>query len=301
VSIARRRLGATGPWLSEITFGTMRMPAAVDASAAADHLCLLHDQGIDTHHSSYEYESHGRYREALSKAKATGREFQHIVKLSEPSFDADRFNGKRLSALLDAELSSLDIEQVASLQWLFRTPDAQNSEGRIATMAEQADEIGAWIEAQTKAGKVANVSVFPYSVDFATAAIDLGLSDTLATYLNLAELDYVPLLDGVEGFIAIRPLAGGRLAQADPDAGGDPPPGAVDISGASAYLQGLDTAAERAAAAISFSLLHPAVTTTVVSVSSTSHLESLVQGVAGQQPDQARFNAIVSQLGGEAS
>jgi aryl-alcohol dehydrogenase-like predicted oxidoreductase len=249
--------------LSEICFGTMRLPATVDGRSAADYLCHLHDLGIDTHHSSHEYDTHPVYLDALAAARKSGRGFEHIVKLSEPGFDDQRFDGRRLSALLESQLTVLGTDRVASLQWLFRTPDAQDSEGRVATMTEQGDEIAAWIEDQKASGKVADVSVFPYSLGFGAAAIDLGLSRTLCTYLNLAELEYVPLLDEVDAFIAIRPLAGGRLV-------------------------------DQASEAIRFALLHPKVTTTVLSVSSEAHLQAALAAVDGAAPDQEAFDRIVA-------
>ncbi len=263
--VGRRQLGPDGPWLSEICYGTMRLPETVDGRPAADYLCRLHDEGIDTHHSSHEYDAHPVYLDALATAKRSGRRFKHIVKMSEPSFDADRFDGRRLSALLDSQLMALDIDQVASLQWLLRTPDAGNSEGRIATMTDQRDEIEAWIVEQKASGKVADVSVFPYSVGFGAAAVDLGLSRTLCTYLNLEELEYVPLLDQFEAFIAIRPLAGGKLI-------------------------------DQATDAIRFTLLHPKVTTTVLSVNSEAHLGPALTAVDGLTPDQDEFDRRVAGL-----
>ena len=241
----------------------MRLPSTVDGRPAADYLCQLHDLGIDTHHSSHEYDAHPIYLDALATARKSGRAFEHIVKMSEPSFDAERFDGRRLSALLDGQLKDLGTDRVASLQWLFRTPDAQNSDGRVATVTEQRDEIEAWIADKKASGKVADVSVFPYSVAFGTAAVELGLTRTLCTYLNLDELEYVPLLDEVDAFIAIRPLAGGKLV-------------------------------DRAGEAIRFTLLHPKVTTTVLSANSEAHLRAALAALDGLSSDQDTFHQIVA-------
>lgn len=255
--VGRRRLGRNGPELSVIAYGAMRLPATVEGRPAADHLCRLHDHGIDTHHSSHEYDAHPVYLDALAAARRTGRRFRHIVKLSEPSFDHHRFDGDRLTVLLDERLRELDVEQVDSLQWLFRTPDPQDDEARLATLADQGDEIRAWIEARTAEGKVADVSIFPYSPAFAAAAVDAGLSRTLCTYLNLVEQEYLPLLDRVDAFIAIRPLAGGRLA-------GGEGPSAIE--------------------AIAYTLAQPKVTTSVVSVNSTPHLHAALEAAGVPTP-----------------
>ena len=292
MTVGRRRLGSQGPWLSEITYGTMRLTEGIDGASAADYLCLLHDHGIDTHHSSHEYDSHERYLEALRRARSTGRTFQHIVKLSEPSFDHERFDGDRLTKRLDAELTTLGVDEITSLQWLYRTPDSQNTEARVVGLRDQQDEIRSWIETQLRSGKVGNVSVFPYSVGFARAALEVGLSTTLATYLNLVELDYVSLLDEVDGFIAIRPLAGGRLVSPGDGAGSE----GLSLA-SSRYLAGCRTGAERVGMAVRFSLLHPAVATSVISINSSSHLEAVLCAVAGQTSDRAEFDNVVSRLG----
>ncbi len=295
MTVNRRNLGADGPSLSQITYGAMRLsPEAVSHTTPADHLCRLHDHGVDTHHSSHEYDSHPVYLDALRAARRTGRRFHHIVKLSEPSFDSDRFDGRRLTALLDNELSSLEADTIASVQWLFRTPNAQDSDGRIATFRDQRDEIDGWAKAQIAAGKLGNLSVFPYSMPFAEAVLDSGVSATLATYLNLAELEAEPLLDRCDGFIALRPLAGGRLTMPDP-----PADDLVDPRAAAAYLGEMAELADdpaRVGAAIRFGLLHPAVTTTVISANSADHIDLLLGAGGEVSPDRAAFETILSDL-----
>lgn len=292
MNVKRRTLGPSGPSLSQITYGTMRLtPEAVGEQSPADHLCRLHDLGVDTHHSSYEYDSHAVYLDALDQARRTGRAFQHIVKLSEPGFDSNRFDGSRLTSLIDNELSSLGAETIASVQWLFRTPDAQDSDGRIAGFNSQRDEIAAWSATQIKAGKIQNLSVFPYSLSFANAVIESGITGTLTTYLNLAELEATPLLDGCDGFIALRPLAGGRLTMDDPQADE-----LVDPRRAAAYLAQIGDPAKRVATAARFALLHPSVTTTVVSVNSPSNVEAMVEAAGDIDADRAGFTNIVATL-----
>jgi aryl-alcohol dehydrogenase-like predicted oxidoreductase len=287
----RRNLGADGPSISQITYGAMRLsPAAVPDGDPVRHLCRLHDAGIDTHHSSHEYDSHGVYLEALSAARATGRRFNHIVKLSEPSFDQHRFDGARLSALIDTELKTLGAESLTSVQWLYRTPDAQDLAGRLAGMRRDRDEIAAWAEAEVTAGRIQNLSVFPYAIAFAEAAIELGLSNTPATYLNLAELESIDLLEPSDGFIALRPLAGGRLTADNPQADE-----LVDPRAAAAALAPM-TVAERAATALRFPLLHPAVTTIVVSLNGVGHLEAVLSAAADVEPNIEAFKSEVARV-----
>lgn len=267
------------------------MRLSADSVADSDpvaHLCLLHDAGIDTHHSSHEYDSHQLYLDSLKAARATGRRFEHIVKLSEPSFDQNHFDGTRLTDLVDRELETLGVDSLASVQWLYRTPDAQDTEGRLAGLRRHAEEISAWAESQLSSGRIRNLSVFPYAMVFASSAAELGISNTPATYLNLAELESTVLLGRCDGFIALRPLSGGRLVADSPE-----PDDLVDPRAAAAHLAPLSPT-ERAAAALRFPLLHPAVTTTVVSINSPGHLDSVLEAAGDVEPDLDRFTAVMS-------
>lgn len=285
MTVGRRDLGVGGPSLSQITYGTMRMAAAGDRPAvAADWLCRLHDHGIDTHHSSREYECHGIYLAALAEARRSGRAFRHIVKLSEPGFDHRAFDGRRLTAKLDQQLRDHDVDMIDSVQWLFRTPEPADTRTRVDRLRRQAVEITEWAETQRTLGKLANLSTFPYSADFLRAVMDTGISSTPATYLNLAELDALPVLDGCDGFVALRPLAGGRLTVERP-----PADDLVDPRPAAAFLKLLPDDRSRLIAALEFPLLHPRVTTIVLSANTIEHIDVALQAAGAISPDERRF------------
>ncbi len=267
MTVARRRLGSDGPELSQITYGMMRLGALASVGDAAEHLCRLHDAGIDTHHSSGEYDCYDLYLAALERARASGREFRHVVKVAEPGFDHDRFDGSRLTRLLDRRLADLGVDTIHSLQWLVRTPDPQATGPRVALLADQAAEIADWTATQLDAGKIRNLSSFPYSVAFAEAIVESGLVSTATIYLNEVELDYVPLLDLAAAVIAIRPLAGGELG---------------------------DRATDPAASPIRFPLLHPAVTTVVASINSAAHVEHAVAAAGDLRSDADAFAAMAA-------
>lgn len=259
--VARRRLGPDGPTLSQISYGMMRFGAIPADTDPADHLCYLHDLGIDTHHSSGEYDTYDAYLAALAKARAGGRSFLHVVKVAEPSFDDDRFDGARLTKLVDRRLRELGADTIHSLQWLFRTPDPQDSAKRCSLVAEQADEILEWAAAQHRAGKILNLSVFPYSLEFAQSVLDATISTTFTVYLNVAELEYLSLLDTAESVLAIRPLAGGRLS--------------TDQSTIDDALR--------------FPLLHPRVVSSVLSVNSSGHADVAVAAAGSVDADLDAF------------
>lgn len=260
----RRTIGPNGPNISQICYGSMRLRDS-SVSGAADWLCQLHDTGIDTHHSSHEYDNHALYLEGLNEARRTGRRFHHVVKLSNPSFDASRFDRSAFESLLDNELSTLGADTIANVQWLLRTPDVTDDQSRLAVLSEQAEEIQATFDSAIEAGKVGSFSVFPYSEDFAAVANNTLTSIALAAYLNLGERDYIEFLDQYESFIAIRPLGGGALHR-------DP------------------------ATALQFSLLHPRVSTAVVSLNSPEHLSVALRATADLVPDLDRFHAQLAEV-----
>ncbi len=260
----RRSIGPSGPQVSQLSYGSMRLPEW-SPSVCADWLCRLHDSGIDTHHSSHEYDSHALYLRGLTQARRTGRTFAHIAKLSSPSFDSSRFDARRFAELVDNELASLGSETVTNVQWLVRTPDAQDDPSRLAVLVDQHEEITECFETLIAAGKVETFSVFPYSESFAHAALATLPSVALAAYLNLGEREYTQFLELYDSFIAIRPLGGGQL--------------------------GLDPLG-----ALEFSLLHPTVSTSVVSVNSEEHLTAALAAVANLAPDRNRFEDLLAEL-----
>ena len=262
--VARRALHAAGPHVSQISYGTMRLRGT--AQEAADHLRLLSDHGITTHHSSHEYDSHALYIEALARCASTGghrSHFEHIVKLSSPSFDTDRFEPQRIRQMVHDELQSLGADRLTSVQWLFRTPDAQDIETRLRLLADQAHAVHACFDALIQAGDIADVSVFAYHPRFAEPAMRALPTASLCDYLNLAETQNAVFLDDISSFFAIRPLAAGAMA----------------------------TTAEDASKALQWPLLHPTVKTVILSANSPDHVLAAVDAAGQTSPDLARFRA----------
>jgi aryl-alcohol dehydrogenase-like predicted oxidoreductase len=108
--------------------------------------------------------------------------------------------------------------------------------------------------------------VFPYSVAFLQAALDLPWVDGVIDYLNLLELDAAPFLDAIaasgRGFAAIRPLAAGKLA-------------------------------DRAAEALRFPLLHPATASLILTASSPANVAMALEA-ARTQADPAAFTRMLA-------
>lgn len=268
--VLRRRIGPAGPEVSQICYGAMRLQAEVDGRSAADHLCRLHDAGIDTIHSSHEYPTDAVFLDALRTAAGTGRTFAHIVKLAEPSFDDHLFDAARLEAAVDRRLTDLEVERLDCIQWMIRTPTPEDDSATVGALAEGRERIAETIAALRDGGKIGSVALFPYTAAVAEAAIKGGTVTNIAVYLNQIENRYTDLVDRCEAVVAIRPLAGGSLTEEGPAAVAD---------------------------ALRYPLLHPAVATTIVSVNAATHLETAINAAGATRPNRAEFAAMRAEAG----
>lgn len=161
------------------------------------------ESGINTHHSSFEYESYGLYLSALAKSEYKNQ-IKHIVKLSCPSFDDNRFSSRDIEDMVDKELNNLQIDNIEVLQWLVRSKPIED-ESRIAIVQDQHQEIKHTFDMLKSKGKINFVYSFPYSVKFAHEVNRIDLVDGMLTYLNIKEKEYEEFArNGF--FIAIRPF-----------------------------------------------------------------------------------------------
>ncbi|MEZ4796625.1 MAG: aldo/keto reductase [Flavobacteriaceae bacterium] len=199
--------------LSKVTLGTMRF---LDKNLSAKDVTKIIDEcfsvGIDTHHSSFEYNSYQLYVSAL-KNSAYKKQIKHIVKLSSPHFEDNplTFSSKTLEAKVDEELKNLNIEQIDVLQWLVRSKPI-NDVDRLNVLSNQMDEIEECLFSLKQKGKIKSAFSFPYSVSFAQEVIKLKQIDGIISYLNLEENEYSEFANTVP-FIAIRPFLRGTLLQ----------------------------------------------------------------------------------------
>ena len=195
--------------LSKITLGTMRF---LDKNLSVDDVIKLieqaHSMGINTHHSSLEYNSYDLYTNALYKT-SVNKKIKHIVKLSSPHFEENSFSEKKLEEKIDAQLQNLNIDCIDVLQWLIRSKPI-NDKDRINILKNQKKEIEFTLEKLKKKGKIKSVFSFPYSVPFAKKVLELTQIDGIISYLNKEEIDYSEFAN-TNPFIAIRPLFAGNL------------------------------------------------------------------------------------------
>lgn len=284
----RRSLGRSGVNLSPVTFGTMRMGVgAFPDSHWLGMFNLLVDGGITAFHSSHEYESHPIFCRVLRQFRRDrpDAELQHIVKLACPGFNETRFDRNRFRSAIENELQSLGTERLEIVQWLVRqTPNSD--ELRIAALRECLPQfIDEW-EQLRRSGKVGALASFPYTVRFADEIIPLDFCDGLAAYLNPGELEYAERLDALmnrgRGFLAIRPMFAGKVLESD----------GADSASFHAVMEELGISWDRLAEfCLSFPLLHPAVTTVIVSISSLSHAQQNLKALK-TAPEIGEFHRL---------
>jgi hypothetical protein len=213
-------MGEEPPAGSKIIFGTMRL---LDADRSieqfADYFEALHDLGIRRLHSSHEYESFPLLTEVLKllARRAPDRRFRHMVKLAEPSFDDDdAFSASRLTRRIDDYRRKLAVNCLDDVQWMWRRKLDDDS-ARISDFSNHAEAIGEAVRAERGRGAIGRVFCFPYSPEFALAAVEQDWTDGLAVYRNTEERAYeIALRDSAalgKTAIVIRPFFGGKLVE----------------------------------------------------------------------------------------
>lgn len=235
--------------LSELTLGTMRFfDKGLSVNEVRTLLEKSFEAGIDTHHSSFEYNSYDLYRSALAKSSVKS-EIKHIVKLSSPHFGETAFSSDKFIDHIDRELSALGKDRLDVVQWLVRSSPI-NDEDRIPLLTHQKDVIEDTFSKLKKEGKVKSFFSFPYSVPFANAVKNINEVDGIISYLNKNETEYKYFAE-TQPFIAIRPFNAGELISKD----------------------NRDSDVQDC---LSFVRNHKKVITQVVSINSLNHLETVV-------------------------
>lgn len=289
-----REFGRSGIVLSPVTFGSMRLdPEKIDLPAAVELITYLYQNGINTFHSSHEYETDSFFCRVLQKFRTShpNAEIKHIAKIGVPHFDETRFDGNRLVTAVENRLKQLGTERIDVVQWLVRH-QPNDDRHRLPILAECQQELSqTWTKLQNE-GKVGALASFPYSVPFAKAVLQFPICEGLVTYLNLLELEMTPLLTQMEqagqGYMAIRPLGGGAIATEAVRANENP----TEIQRIKAIANKLDILEDLTEFAIQFPLLHPAVSSVMVSVTSIKHAAEIVAAVEGVVCDRHKFEQI---------
>ena len=292
-----REFGSSGTKLSPVTFGSMRFdPKRIELEAAVDLITYLYNNGVNTFHSSHEYETDSFFCQVMQqfRLRHPAAEIVHIAKIGVPHFDEDKFDSDRLVTLIEKRLKQLATERIDLVQWLVRH-QPNDDQHRLPTLRECQPELRAtWLKLQ-KQGKVGALASFPYSLPFAETVLQFPICKGLVTYLNLLELEMTPLLEQMEragqGYVAIRPLGGGlitteTLTQQE-NSNDDVQKLAEIVSALNIPEQDLTKFA------VQFPLLHPAVASVMVSVTSMKHAAEIVAAVDRFESDRISFNKIL--------
>lgn len=297
MTVMQRCFGRSGPPVSVVTFGSMRFPTALTTVEAARFLGEIWDAGVTTLHSSHEYATHEAFCAAMRRLRQERPDVRpvHVSKIAVPHFeDPAGFAPALLRERVERQLEDLGTDRLEIVQWLLRSkPIADDSRMRILESARGELE-ETWRKLQQE-GKVGLLASFPYSMPFAREVLRRDPCRGLVTYLNATELEAVPLLSEMQqqgaGFIAIRPLAAGRLTERLWTA---------DVPADAPLRDALGTLgvgpADVVRFALRFPLLHPVVASVMVSVSSPEHLAEVVEATEDCAEDESRFRKIVERL-----
>ena len=304
-----REFGNSGIYTSPVTFGSMRLnPQRLDLDSAVKLITHLYQGGVNTFHSSHEYETDSFFCQVMEEFRRghPQAEIVHIAKIGVPHFDENQFAGHKLSTLIEARLKALGTERIDIVQWLVRHQPNEDKY-RLAILKECQQELNSTWSRLQQEGKVGVLTSFPYSVPFAKEVLTTPSCQGLVTYLNPLELEMVSFLDEMaeagQGYVAIRPLYAGLITteQLNQHRATSAEPAASELKidrqkeKICSLLHALDLSAKDATRfAIQFPLLHPAVSSVMLSVTSLEHAEQAIKAADSAVINQDVFNQAVS-------
>lgn len=216
-----RTLRGTDLEMSVITFGTIWFAAApnrpqVDSDAGKEAMNLALDMGVNTIHSSYEYQTRHVIAEVL-KGRGDAKELKHIIKV--PSPDREKTDGVFSAAyfrkLIEDALAEMGCERIDLLQWILRNGSEADSELCIPAWNEYKDDLMAVFEKMRDEGKVGYLGNFVYAEPYADTVADSGCLSALLFYYNMWDTTIQGSFDRLEeldmGAVVLRPFHGGML------------------------------------------------------------------------------------------
>jgi hypothetical protein len=203
------------PAPSKIVLGTMRMdPERNSVERWAELLSQARSLGVARLHCSDEYESFPFFLRVLEAARRSrpGISFDFVVKLAEPHFGDRDFDAGRLEARIDAYRVALGVDRLECVQWMWRG-NLKDDPGRLSGFAAASERLASAASRAKVAGAVRAFHCFPYTVEFAAAALENPMIDGLAIYRNPLEIEYEPLISRTgelgKSLLVIRPFKAG--------------------------------------------------------------------------------------------
>lgn len=291
MALGLRLFGSAGIKVSPLTLGTMRFSEKnLTVASVRSLIAYAHERGVNTHHVSHEYQSFALYREALASFPKSFREGLAIIaKLPYPHFKDGKTDFSLFGKRVDEYLTWLGLEKIAVVQWLFRSEPLDDSI-RIPKLRQAcAEGLSGCFQDLISRGKVGNIASFPYTSDFWRQSKEIGLVDSQVNYLNLLETEYSEFLDDCY-FIALRPLAAGRLGGRSGFIKGDLSDILKEVSDASGIPNRSLTSL-----ALNFPLWHPKVASVVLSMNSREDLDGALAALK-PETDIGLFNKVLGLL-----
>lgn len=322
-----RQFGKTGLQVSEICYGTWRYASPdghrdEQSEQGEKALRSALDQGINFIHSSHEYGTRWLTGSVLADHPRRA-DIHHIIKVNEPDFGDEAFDRGRFRRQIENALRELHAERISVVQHLQRGPiskkvvyTSQADQTRISGFSETAGELAEEVDKLKQEGKIGSLASFPYTVGFAQKAVASGVYDGLVAYFNLLETEWVDLFEEMKargmGFIGIRPLLAGMLTDRRIDRSTLAQDDRLSDSSWDAKYAQLErlrrelnlSPASWTQYAIRFSLCHPIIASTAVSINKPAQLTDALAAANGNYPGQdelKRVHAINTQVRKESS
>jgi aryl-alcohol dehydrogenase-like predicted oxidoreductase len=268
------------------------LPGRITLKGAIDLLLSVVDGGVTVFHTAWEYESFDFFAEVMTKVQTLrpASQLTIIGKIGVPHFGVDHFEPAEFEAQLDRYLRAFNRGRLDVAQWSLRF-DLKQEDRRVAIFDSQSDIMGDTYTRLRDSGKLGALISFPYTMTIGQRSLEAPWCDGLALYVNPLERRLTELLDLADArgkpVVGIRPFASGRgLASADD----------LDPDDQAALSRLVQAWPEESAVgrAIRYATAHPAVSGTVVSITTLAHAASVLGAVRHASMDIERFHFVTS-------
>lgn len=175
-----------------VILGTMRLHETWRSPRElANFLAQASDLGVNKLHSSDEYGSYPLLCAALAELQNRRPDvvFRHIVKLANPGFEDKVFGAGKLETRLAKYCDDLGTTKIEDVQWMWRS-GLDDDIARVQNFQNSSDQISTAAKILKNQNIITRLLCFPYSPDFAIAAVESGIIDGLTVYRNVMETEY---------------------------------------------------------------------------------------------------------------
>jgi len=308
-----RTFGDTDLAVSEICYGPMRFSAKTpgdDAVSRAGQRAFARamERGVDFIHSSYEYDVRWAMEQVL-RDHPKRHALKHVIKVPVPDWDdGGRFDKVKFRIRIEEALRDLHTECIHVVQHLHRAKP-NTDDLRIPGIPAVNAELVEVFEEMRAEGKVGHLTCFPYTPDFARAALDTGAFKGLVAYYNPIEMEMAGYFDAMQaagqGFLCIRPFMSGLLTDRRVDRDALPADDRYrneswDAAYARLELVKAAVADDVAAAggwlafATQFCLAHPVVASLIVGLNTEAQVDQVIDAAEGPTPGRAVFDRLLA-------